>query len=251
MDRPSLDSTRPSFLSDPQSEAGDVSRTVGGTGRATREDVVLIAGFGNAVAVDFAVFIGQRSQSDAVVVADETIRRLVEPPARFLSMDECLRSAPEIGSEHGQVDSLIVFINTHLTRRERRELDDLLSVARRWQTRFVGIVGTFRVHLDDPGVTEVEDYVFRRASQLHAHVVVFRPGHVLSRHSGIARLLRRFAPFYPLMPKRLCSCFIEGTELFGAIETERLADTRRDVREDAWLRGGDRDLEARRSSRGR
>jgi hypothetical protein len=45
---------------------------------------------------------------------------------------------------------------------------------------------------------------------------------VLSRHSSMSRFLRRFAPLYPLIPERLRSCFIEGTELFSAIETKRL-----------------------------
>jgi hypothetical protein len=234
MDRPSLDSPRPPFLSDRQSEAGDACQAARGTGQATREDTVLIAGFGNAVAVDFAAFIGQSSHSDVVVVAGEEIRRLVEAPVRFLSMNECLRSTAEIGSEYGQVDSLILFINSRLSRRERFELDEIVRVARQWQTRFVGIVGTFRVHLDDPDVAEVESYVLSRARTLLARVVVFRPGHVLSRHSGMGRLLRRFAPLYPLVPRRQCSCFVEGTELFGAIEAERRAETRRGLRDDSW-----------------
>ena len=205
---------------------------------------MLIAGFGNAVAADYAAFVSQSSQSDAVVVADEKIRRLVEAPVRSLSMDEFLRSTPDIGSEHGQVSSLILFINSRLTARERRELDDILRIARRWQTRFVGIVSTFRVHLDDPDVAEVENYVLSRASDLPARVVVFRPGHVLSRHSSISRFLERFAPFYPLIPERLSSCFIEGTEFFAAIEAERLEERRRADPRDAMARRG-RDRDAR------
>ena len=235
MDSPSLDSPQPTVLSHRECEAGDVSQTVQRTGRATRADVVLIAGFGNAVAADYAAFVSQSSQGDAVVVADEKIRRLVEPPVRSLSMDEFLRSTPDLGSEHGRVPSLVLFINSRLTARERRELDDLLGIARRSQTRFVGIVSTFRLHLDDPDVMEVENYVLSRASDLSARVVVFRPGHVLSRHSSISRFLQRFAPFYPLVPKRLSSCFIEGTEFFAAVETERLEERRRAGPDDPWL----------------
>ena len=88
---------------------------------------MLIASFGNAVAADYAAFVSQSSQGDAVVVADEKIRRLVEAPVRSLSMDEFLRSTPDIGSEHGRVDSLILFINSRLTARERRELDEFLA----------------------------------------------------------------------------------------------------------------------------
>ena len=235
MDSPSLDSPQPTVLSHRESEAGDVSQTVPRTGRATRADIVLIAGFGNAVAADYAAFVCQRSQGNAVLVADEKIRRLVEAPVRSLSMDELLRPSPDNWSEHGQVTSLILFINSRLTARERRELDDVLGIARRWQTRFVGIISTFRLHLDDPDVTEVENYVLSRTSDLLARVVVFRPGHVLSQHSNTGRILRRFAPFYPLIPRRLSSCFIEGTDFFVAVQTERLEERRRAGADDPWL----------------
>ena len=235
MDSPSLDSPRPTVLSHRESEAGDVSQTVQRTGRATRADIVLIASFGNAVAVDYAAFVSQGSQVNAIVVADEKIRRLVESPVRSLSMDELLRSSPDNWSEHGRMPSLILFINSRLTARERRELDDLLGIARRWQRGFVGIISTFRFHLDDPDVIEAENYVVSRASTLLARVVVFRPGHVLSPHSRIGRLLQRFAACYPLIPARLSSCFIEGTKLFDAVETERLEERRRAGADDPWL----------------
>jgi hypothetical protein len=234
MDSPSLDSPQPPILSDRESEAGEVGPTGPGTGRATREEVVLIASFGNAVAADFAEYVSQSSQGDAVVVGDERIRRLVEAPVRSLSLDECLRSTREVGSEHGRATSLILFIASRLSERERRELDDLLGAARRWPIQFIGVVSTFRVHLDDPEVAEVEDHVRLRASTVPARVVVFRPGHVLSRNSGISRFLQRFAPVYPLMPRRLHSCFLEGTEFFAAIERERLAESRRADLEDPW-----------------
>jgi hypothetical protein len=198
--------------------------------------MVIVASFGNAAAADYAAFVHRSYQGDAVVVADERTRRLVEAPVRSLSMDEFLRSAPEIGNEHGQAPSLILFLNSRLNERERRELDELLGIARRWQTGFVGIISSFRLYLDDPDVMEVENHVLSRTSDLFARVVVFRPGHVLSPHSNIGRLLQRFAPIYPLIPKRLSSCFIEGTELFGAVETARLEERRRPSADDPWLR---------------
>ncbi len=84
----------------------------------------------------------------------------------------------------------------------------------------------FAYHLDDPDVIEVENQVVSRATALFDRVVVFRPGHVLGQHSRMFRLLKRLASFYPLFPRRLSSCFLEGTELFVAIEEERLAERR-------------------------
>jgi hypothetical protein len=236
MDSPSLDSPPPTVLSHREREAGDVSHTVQNKARSTPADIVLVASFGDAVAADYAAFVTQNSQGDTVVVADDKIGRLVEAPVRSLPMEEFLRSSQDIGSELGRMSSLILFIDSSLTARERRELDELLGIARRWQTRFVGIISTFRVHLDDPVVTELEDYVLSRASDLFGRVVVFRPGHVLSRNSNISRFLQRFAPFYRLIPKRLGSCFIDDTEFFAAVETVRLAERRRAAPGDPWLR---------------
>ena len=111
-----------------------------------------------------------------------------------------------------------------MTSRERRELDNIMAVAGRGQIRFVGIVSTFRVHLDDAEVMEVENKVVSRATSLSDRVVIFRPGHVLSRHSPMLGLLERLARFYPLFPRRLSSCFLDGTEFFVAIEAVRLAE---------------------------
>ncbi len=83
---------RRSVLSRREYEAGDVSQTVQRTGRTTPADVVFVAGFGNAIAADYATFVTQRSQGDGVVVVDEKIRRLADPHIDWLSMDEFLRS---------------------------------------------------------------------------------------------------------------------------------------------------------------
>ncbi|MGO9919705.1 MAG: hypothetical protein ACLQIB_34055, partial [Isosphaeraceae bacterium] len=181
----------------------------------------MIASFGNAVAADYALFVSRSSHGDAVLIADQELLRLVQAPVRSFSIDEFLQSRPEFPGENDRVSSLILFINSRLSARERHDLNDLLEFAHRWQTRFVGIISSFRFHLDDPDITEVENYVLAKASGLLARIVVFRPGHVLSEHSRTGRFLERFARFYPLIPRRLCSCFIEGTEFFAAIENQR------------------------------
>jgi hypothetical protein len=232
MDSPSLATPqRPAFPGQ-AGEPGEVPQATGRAGCAARADTVLIAAFGNAIAVDLADHISRSSGGDAIVVGEERIRRLVDAPVRSLSPEECLRPTPDLRGDDGGAASLILFIDRRLTVRERRALDDLLSSARRWQTRFVGIISTFRFHLDEPGVTELEDSVLSRASILPADVAVFRPGHVLSQHSGMSRVLRRFGPCYPLVPGRLRSCFIEGTTFFAAVETKRLEALRRAAPDD-------------------
>jgi len=185
---------------------------------------VLIASFGNPVAADYAAFVSQRSHGDALVVADERIRALVEAPARLLPIDELLRSSQDRGGELGEAPSLVLFIDSALNASQRRDLDRLFELARRLQTRFVGIVSTFRLHLDDPDVAELENDVLSRARDLSARIVVIRPGHVVSQHSRLGRAVQWLAPFYPLFPRRASSCFIDGTEFFSAVEKVRLAE---------------------------
>jgi hypothetical protein len=224
------------------SEAGDVSQIVDEPGRATEADIVLIASFGNAVAADYAVFVSQNSQSDAVVVADERVRRLVKMPVRSLSIDEFLCSNPNIGTNCGRLLDVVVFIKSVLTARDRRDLDELFRIAHHLQTRFLGIVSTFRVYLDDADARDAEKYVLSRARNMFARVVVFRPGHVLSQHSSVARFIERFAPFFPLFPKRLKSCFIEGPEFFGAVEVERLDENSPEAPDDRTRNAGSTSL---------
>jgi hypothetical protein len=189
---------------------------------------VLVASFGDPVAVDYAAFVSQCGRSDAVVIAHEQIRGVIEAPARSIPIGELSELTQDRAGDFGLVSSLLIFIGSALTARHRTEIDDLFELARRCETRFVGIISSFALHLEDPRIADVENAVVRRASGLAARVVVFRPGHVVSRHSRVGSVLRRLAPFYPLFPRRMTSCFLEGTEFFATIEKVRLAENSRD-----------------------
>ena len=96
---------------------------------------------------------------------------------------------------------------------------------------FVGIVSTFRIHLDDLEAAKLEAHVLGLAHGLSARIVVFRPGHLLSPNSRAATWLRRFGFCSSLVPSRFRSCFVESDELFSAIESERKLHFRTGVRE--------------------
>jgi hypothetical protein len=196
--------------------------------RAGRDDVVFVAGFSDAVAADFAAFVSQGSRSEAILVAGERVRALAEGGIPALSLDECLGSTPDEGSEREPAASLILFLAPRLTEPALHGLADLLRAASRWPIRFVGLISTFRVHLDDPAAEEVERLVLSlvRSSGLQSRVTVFRPGHVLSPNSGVSRWLRCLAPLFPLVPRRLGTCFVMGAEFFAAVEAERLEEGR-------------------------
>lgn len=201
MDSPSFGSIPTAAPSDRRGEAGEVLCASAGPEPAGRGDVVFIAGFGSAIAADFAAFVGREARVEVVPGDDEGGRG----PA-----------------------SLVLFLPPRLGEPERGRLAELLDAATRRSVGFVGIVGTFRVHLNDPVAEETERLALAlvRSSGIAARVAVFRPGLVLSPHSGVSRWLRRLGPLFPLAPGRLRTCFIEGEELFAAIEAERSRDAR-------------------------
>jgi len=184
--------------------AVDVPRTTKGPGLAIGRDLVVVDGFRSAIAADFAEFVGRGSRSEAVLVDDES------------------GSMPDdrAGQEPA---SLILFLPPSLSDSDHRRLADLLKAASRGPIRFVGIVSTFRVHLEDQAAEEAERLAISlvRSVGIDARVVLFRPGPVLSPNSSASRWLRRLAAFFPLAPSYLRACFIEGQEFFEAIETER------------------------------
>jgi hypothetical protein len=236
MDSPSSRSAHSTILKQEEIERGQACPVEHATDRAVRADTVLIAGFGEAVALDYAAFIGKMGRGDAVVLAAEKMQRPGEASVRSLPIDEVLRSTDDRSSDLGPVSSLVLFTSSRLTPRQRCDLDDILELARRCRFTFVGIISSFRLHLDDRDFRDVENHVLARASDMDARVVVFRPGHVLSPQSGIGAILRRFASFYPLLPRRLTSCFLEGAELFAAIEAERPEGKPHTGRLEPWQR---------------
>jgi hypothetical protein len=191
------------------------------------EGVLLIASFGDPVAADYAAYACRLGERNVAVVADAGLRRRVQPPALSYPLEDSSRGALQSATESGRVAALILFLNRRLTERDRRTIDHLLGLAGEWQTEFVGIVSTFRVHFGDQDAASAETHVLDRAKGLRTRTVVFRPGQVLSRSSRASRYLRRLGFSYPLVPRRLRSCCIDGEELFAAIEDERGATGRR------------------------
>ncbi len=226
MDSPSSGSTCPPAPVEDQAATGDACHSAARPDVAIRGDLVVVAGFRDAIAADFAAFVGEGSRSEAVLVADERIRAIAGG-IRSLSLEAWSGSTPEDWRGH-EPASLILFLPPRLSESDRRRLADLIKATSRWPIRFVGIVGTFRVHLDDPAAEEAERFAISlvRSSGIDSRVAVFRPGYVLSPNSGASRWLRRLAPLFPLAPSHLRTCFIEGAEFFAAIEAERSAGDR-------------------------
>ncbi|MFO0949799.1 MAG: hypothetical protein U0835_01335 [Isosphaeraceae bacterium] len=206
MDSPSFDSTRPAETT-AVADAGARARAVG--------EAVLIAGFGNGVAADYANFLAEHARAKPVLVADGAVRRLAGPGVNTFSLEEASRA------ETGRLAGLVLFVGARLSSRQRRELDAVLDLARSRGAGHVTVVSSFRVHIRDTAAAALEADVVSRVKALTDRYVVFRPGHVLSPNSGVNRFLHRFASLHPATTPCLATCFLDGPELFEAIEAER------------------------------
>jgi hypothetical protein len=233
MDSHSSDSPSPPALADRRASA--VETRPPRLGREGRDDVVLVAGLGDPVAADYAALVARGSRAEAVLIEEGKNRTSDGFQVRTLMLKECVRSTPDDMLARDRVEGLIVFVGPCLSAAKRRQLAELAEIARRWSIGFVGIVGSFRVHLDDPDAEEAERVArsqFREVAP-ESRVVVFRPGHLLGPHSTLSRVLRRLAPLSPLIPSRLATCVLESSDLFAAIESERLEQGRRSAEPNA------------------
>jgi FAD/FMN-containing dehydrogenase len=163
--------------------------------------VLAVAGFGDPVVADYADYATREGAGNMVILAED---------------------AGSVPSEkRGRVAALVLFLPRRLRARERQTLDAILDRAREGRTELVAVVSTFRAHLGDQGAAQIEEYVLARTKGLPRGAVVFRPGHLLSPRSRAGERLRRLGFLYPLVPRRLSGCCVDGHELFAAIEAVR------------------------------
>jgi hypothetical protein len=157
-----------------------------------RSDGLLIVGLDDPVAADYAAYAQRGGARPANLIGDR-----------------------------GTLAAVVVFLKPSLSERDRATLERVYERVRADGVRWVGLVSSFRVHLGDPLATAVEKQVLDRVQGLGVRAVVFRAGHILSANSRCSALLRRLGCCAPLVPRHLRSCFVEGSELFAALERER------------------------------
>jgi hypothetical protein len=184
-------------------------------------DALLVVSFGDPVAADYAAYACGLGDGKVTVAADAKLLRRVEAPARPYPLEDLARNVPPTAAGRGRFTALVLFLKPRLSARDRSALDNLLARAGEWGTAFIAVVSTFRAHLGDQGAADAENFVLERVKRLPARTVVFRPGHVLSPNARAGALLRRWGFSYPLVPRRLRGCCLDGDALFAAIEAER------------------------------
>ncbi len=164
---------------------------------------LIVASFGDSVAEDYAAYV---SGTDVGVVS--------------CSLDPCGSNLPK--ADCGRVSAVVLFLKPRLTDADRRALDDFFERATQFEPDFLAIVNNFQAHFGSRDAEGAEAGCLARATRLFARAVVFRHGFVLSPNPRASFFLGRFGFVHPLIPNRLRSCFLDGNELFAAIEAERL-----------------------------
>jgi hypothetical protein len=168
------------------------------------DDVLLVAGPADSALADFAAFAGRAGRRIVVVSA----------------------SSPEGLTEGKPADSVVVFLGSHPAVQEAVLAAVARSMAETRASQLV-LVSTFAVHQGDQRAAQAESQALARFKGLPVRTVVFRPGHILSPTSRATASLRRLGFAYPLVPRRLSGCCIDGDELFAAIEQELSRPTAR------------------------
>ena len=165
------------------------------------QDLLIVASFGSPVAADY----GNHVANCRAKTIDLTDR------AELASLRAQLAST--------SASACVLFLNPCWTESAREALDTLIPSIR--SARHIVVVSSFRIHLRDQQAALAEADALDLLERLPARMVVFRPGHILSGSSRWSRDLRRFGFAHPLVPWRMRSCFVDGAELFGAIDQER------------------------------
>ncbi len=118
------------------------------------------------------------------------------------------------------IAAVVLFLERGQSKEDRAALDAVVELARAEQVGTVCLVGSYLVHLGDHRAAQAEAAALARLQPLVRRIIVFRPGQILTPSSRTTQQLRRWAWLHPLVPSRLATGFVEGDELFAAIEKE-------------------------------
>jgi hypothetical protein len=160
-------------------------------------DTLLLAGSAKSPLADFAAFACRPGRRIVAVSGDEDLSRADFQPTRA-----------------------VVFVGRRLTPQVNAVLAALAQGPARTSLEQLILISTFAAHLGDERAGGAEREALAPFQGLPVQIVVFRAGHVLSTSSSATATLRRLGFAWPLVPARLSSCFLDGDELFAAIEHE-------------------------------
>ncbi len=165
-------------------------------------ELLLIAGFGDPVAADFAAFAERRGVRAVVVPAGHDSRSALS------------------GAQQGRrVSGAVIFLGRGPAA-QHAALDEVMAAVAEGKVGRVCLVSTLGVHFRDRGGAAAETRVLDRLKAAGVRPVLVRAGHVLSPGSRASVALRALWFCYPLVPQRFRNCFVAGDELFAALLLE-------------------------------
>jgi hypothetical protein len=186
------------------------------TPRAGAGEALLVAG-GDPVAVDFAEFAARGGRRSVALLAPRSILRAAGPRVASFRAASLAAGRLLAAGEGLPLAAIVFFAGRDLSPRARPLLGSLAAIAEaRPAARFV-VVTSALVHFGDRRAARAEAAI--RAS-LGRRAIVVRAGRVMSERSPARRLARALGFLAPLVPARLTSAFLEGRDLFAAIERE-------------------------------
>lgn len=182
--------------------------------------VILLAGSASSRLVDFASFIRRRASGRVVVVSASPLRNRLPEGVEVVSPDRFAEADVLSNSLGSRLESAVVFLGSRLTPQDTALLTALAQTMARTKAKRLIVISTFRVHLGDRRAALVESQALAHFQELPIRTVLFRPGRVLSPASPITTSFRRLGFCWPLVPGNASSCFLDGDELFAAVEQE-------------------------------
>jgi hypothetical protein len=184
------------------------------------DDVLLVAGPGNAVVTDFITFAARKGGRKVAAICTADDCNLVKALADVYPVGGFSKEGFLARYADRRLAAVVLFLGGRLSPHDHGVLDAIAQIAGEKGARRVIIVSTFRVHFGDRRAAAAEADTVRRFKHLPGRTTVLRPSPVLSRSSRASAWLRALWFCYPLVPGRLKSCCIDGDELFTAIMHE-------------------------------
>jgi hypothetical protein len=165
-------------------------------------ELLLIAGFGDPVAADFAAF-AQRGGVRTVVVPTGQVSRSALSGAR----------------QSHRVSGAVIFLGRGPAATQVA-LDEVMADIAECKVERVCVVGTLGAHFGDHGAAAAETRVLDRLTAAGVRPMLIRAGHVLSPGSRASAALRALWFCNALVPHRFRNSFVAGDELFAALLLE-------------------------------
>jgi hypothetical protein len=207
------------LLSPSSAEAIDLSWEARADLRA-HDETVLAAGIGDPVLMDFVAFTAKQRRRAVAVVSSADLCTRLRHGAQVYPVESVSRAIVPLENAGGRFTAVVLFLDQYQNARQRSLVDTVSRLVADLHIERVCVVSTYRVHLGDRRAIDAEAEVLGHFRSLPARIAVFRPGPILSPNAPMTARLASLWYCHPLVPRNWTGCFLDGEELFTAIEAE-------------------------------